>query len=135
MLLSANLPCQPTGESKLRRRLRKRYCIEKKTEHDDSVDIKVLDENPIIGQPVVMRAEGFHNPLLTWRPRTDLDGILGKNFLDGLVRLAQKLAKSITETSSKVYKPNTDNYAVNNSINENKWQDIIDEELCNLDTH
>ena len=36
------------------------------------------------------------------KPRTDLGETLVKNLIDGLVRPVQKVAKLVTETSSKV---------------------------------
>lgn len=41
----------------------------------------------------------------------------------------QELAKSITETSSKVHISKTYNEAVNDLINRNKWQKAIDKEF------
>ena len=61
--------------------------------------------------------------------RTDLDGISGKNSADRLVRPVQELAKSVTETSSKVQKPKTYNKAINDSIYGNKWRKAVDKEL------
>ena len=53
-------------------------------------------------------------------PKTDwLNEIIGKS-LKELVRLMYKVAISLTETSSKIYKLLTYNEAINNSINENK---------------
>ena len=113
----------------------------------NSVEVEALNENPTIEQLQIraeglhnlagqtrIRAEGAHNPPLAQRPRTDLGGTSGKNPSDGLVRPAQELAKSVTETSSKVREPKTYNEAVNNPINGNRWQEIIDEELKNLDS-
>ncbi len=46
-----------------------------------------------------MKIQPPHDP----NPRTDLGGTSNKNFLrDGLIRLAHKFAKSVTETNSKV---------------------------------
>ena len=73
--------------------------------------------------------------LLDLKAKTDQDRTLGKNPSDRLVRPTQELAKSITETNSKVREPKTYNEAINNSLNENKLQKIIDEEFWNLDTY
>ena len=72
----------------------------------DSVEVKALNENPIIEQSR-MKAEGLHNPAeqtrirtegaydppLAQRRKTDLGGISDKNPPDGLIRPAQELAK------------------------------------------
>ena len=106
------------------------------------MEVEALNENLTIERPRMraedlhdparqtrIRAEGAHNPSQARRPRTDPDGTSGKNPLDGLVRPAQELAKSVTETSSKVREPKTYDEAVNNPINGNRWQKAIDEEL------
>lgn len=67
-----------------------------------------------------MRAEDFHDLPLAWRLKTDLSKTSGKNPLDGLIKPMQELAKSVTETSSKVRKLKTHNEAVNYQINGNK---------------
>ena len=104
-------------------------------EHDDSVEIHVtLDKNLIVKQ-IEMRAEGTHNPPLARRPRIDLGETSGENPSDGLVRPLRELAQLVTETSSKVREPKTYNEVVKNPINRNKWQEAIDKELWNLDTH
>lgn len=69
-------------------------------------------------------------------PRIDLGVISGENSLgDGLVRLAYKFAKSVTETSSKVCESKTYDEAINDPIHEKKWHKAVDKELWNLDTH
>lgn len=68
---------QPGSKPKPKERSKKRPCIENQVEHDDLVEVEILDENPIIRQPWMrikgthnlagqlrMRAEGPHNPLL-----------------------------------------------------------------------
>lgn len=78
------------------------------------------------------------NPSLDPIPKRDLSRISGKNPLveDRLVSLAYyKVAKSTTETSSKVREPKTYNEAINNRIHSNRWCRTIDKELWNLDTH
>lgn len=72
-----------------------------------------------------MRRNRSHNPTV---PRTDLDTSLG-------VKIACKLAKSLTEISSKVHKPKTYNEAIDNSIYGNRWREIIDKKLWKLDLH
>ena len=75
-------------------------------------------------------------PLRNPKPRTDLDGISGKNPLgDGLVRPAYKFAKSVTETSSKTRKPKTYDEAINDPIHGNRWREAVNEELWNLNTY
>ena len=81
-----------------------------------------------------IRTTGAHNPPLARRARTDPSGTLGENPSDGLIRPAQELAKSVTETSSKVHEPKTYNKAVNNPINGNRGQEAIDEKLWILDS-
>ena len=78
-----------------------------------------MNENSIIRQ-LRMRAKNFHNLPPARRPKTDPSKTSGKNPLNGLIKPLQELAKSVTETSSKVRKPKTYNEAVNNQINENK---------------
>ena len=81
-----------------------------------------------------MRTEGSHDPPVQ-KLRTDRGGISGKNPSDGLVRPARKLAKSVTETNSKVREPKTYNEAINNPIHGNRWREAINEELWSLDSH
>lgn len=76
-----------------------------------------------------MRVKVTHNLLLVQKLKTDLSKTLGKNSLEELVRLIQKLAKFVTKNNSKVSKPKTYNEAVNNLINRNKWQKTINKEL------
>ena len=77
----------------------------------------------------------IHSPCNS-NTRIDLGGILSKNPIeDGLVRPAYKFAKSVTETNSKVQEPKTYDEAINNPIHGNRWQEAIDGELWNLDTH
>ena len=47
----------------------------------------------------------------------------------------RELAKSVTETNSKVHEPKTYDEAFNNPINGNRWREAINKELWNLDTH
>lgn len=63
------------------------------------------------------------------RPKIDLDRTSGKNFLDELVKPTQKLAKLVTKTSSKMYKPKTYDEAVNDLINGNKRQETINKKF------
>lgn len=53
-------------------------------------------------EQIKIRTTDINNLLLAQRLITDLGGILNKNSIDGLVRSAQKLVKSVTETSSKI---------------------------------
>lgn len=106
-----------------------------------------MDKNPIVkrlqmraegsrdpARQLRIRAEGPHNPALVSRPRIDLGGTSSKNSSNRLVRPAQKLAKSVIQTSSKVHEPKTYDEAVDNVINRNGWQEAIDEELWNLNS-
>ena len=54
-------------------------------EYDDFVEVKALDENPRVEQPEI-KVKGPNNLPLAQRTKTDLGGILDKNFLDGLVK-------------------------------------------------
>ena len=125
----------------------KRLQVENEAELGDSVKVEALNENSTIEQPRIraerlhdpawqtrIRAKSAHDPPLARRPRTDPGGTSSKNLSDGLVRPAQKLAKSVTETSSKVREPKTYDEAVNGLINRNRWQKAIDEELWILDS-
>lgn len=67
-----------------------------------------------------MRAEDFHDLPPARRPKTDLSKTSGENPLDRLIKPVRELAKSVTETSSKMRKPKTYNKAANNQINGNK---------------
>lgn len=67
-----------------------------------------------------MRAKGFYNPPLAQRPKIDLVGTLGKNSLNRLIKPAQKRAKWVIKTSSKVHEPKTYNEAINDLINGNR---------------
>lgn len=62
------------------------------------------------------------------RPRTDLGTGLG-------VKPTCKLAKSMTETSSKIHKPKTYNKVIHDSIHRNRWCKAIDKEMWNLDSY
>lgn len=66
--------------------------------------------------------------MLVQRPRINQGRTSGKSLLR-LVRLACKLAKLMTETSSKVRKPKTYDKAINDSIYSNRWQEATDEKL------
>ena len=80
-----------------------------------------------------IKVKGAHDPPLAQTPRTNPGGTSGENPSDGLIRPAQELAKSVTETSSKVREPKTYDEAVNYPINGNRGQEAIDEELWNFD--
>ena len=56
-----------------------------------------------------MRIHLPHDP----KPRTDLGRTSGKKIADELVRPVRELAKSVTETSSKVREPKTYDEAIN----------------------
>lgn len=82
-----------------------------------------------------IKTENAHNLLLTQRLKVNLGRKLGKNLLDKLVRLIQKLVKLVIETISKVHKLKIYNKAINNLINKNKWQKVIDKEFWNLNSY
>ena len=110
------------------------------------MEVEALNKNPTIERPRIraeglhnparqtrIKAEGAHDPLLARRPKTDPDETSGKNPLDGLVKLAEKLIKSVTETSSNMREPKTYKETVNNPIIRNRWQKAIDKDLWILD--
>lgn len=72
-----------------------------------------------------IRLAKSYNPIVL---KTDLDTGSG-------VKLVCKLAKSLTETSSKIYKPKTYDKVIDNSIYKNKWCKVIDKKLLNLDSY
>ena len=72
-----------------------------------------------------MRIHPSHNP----KSRTNLGEISGKNPADGLVRPVRELAKSVTETNSKVQEPKTYDETINDPVHGNRWRKAIDEEL------
>ena len=74
-----------------------------------------------------MKIQPSHN----LKARADLDGTLGKNLADGLVRPVQELTKAVTETSSKLREPKTHDKAINNPVHGNRWRRAINEELWN----
>ena len=103
--------------------------MENKAEHDISVKVEALNES-------LMRTQGPQDRLVTQRPRTDLGGTIGENFSDELVRPAHlKYFKSVDETSSKVQESKTYDEAISNFVHGNRWREVIDEELYNLDSH
>lgn len=51
------------------------------------------------------------------------------------VKEQQKVAMSITETSSKIHKPKIYDEAVNNPIHGRRWQKAIEDKLQNLENH
>lgn len=75
--------------------------------------------------------------LLNLEPKIDLGKTLGKNLLIKvrLVRLICKFAKSVIETSSKIQESKTYNKAISDFIHGNKWWEIVDKELWNLNTY
>ena len=86
-------------EPKPRGRLRKRPCVENEVEKDGLAN---NGTNTI--ETVIPRTQ------LAQKSRTDHDGTSSENPLaEGLIRPAQKFAKSVTETSSKVQEPKSYN--------------------------
>lgn len=76
-----------------------------------------------------MRAEGLHDLPLARKPRIDQGGSSGENPSKRLVKPAQELVKSITETGSKMHEPKTYDETVNDLIIRNRWREAIDEKL------
>lgn len=62
------------------------------------------------------------------RPKTDQGRGSG-------VKPACKLAKSMTETNSKVHEPKTYDETIHDLIHGNKWRKVINKKLWNLDSH
>ena len=60
------------------------------------------------------------HPLYDPKSRIDLGGTSGKNPADGLVRPMQELAKSVTETNSKMREPKIYVEAINNLVHGNR---------------
>ena len=69
------------------------------------------------------------------KSRIDLGKTLGKNPTDRLIRPAQELAKSVSETSSKVRELKTYDEAINNLVHGKRWREAINEVLWNLDSY
>ena len=113
---------QPAGKPRIRERPKKKAWIESK--HDGFV---VLEESLAAERHLQTGVGNSHDSLIQ-RPKTDWGGTSGKS-PSRLVRPAQELAKSVTETNSKVREPKTYNEAVTNPINGNRWREAIDEEL------
>ena len=78
------------------------------------------------------------NLLLDLKLRSNLGRTSGKNPLVGdwwISLTYYKVTKSVAKTSSKVQKPQIYDEAINNVVYGNKWWEIIDNKLWNLDTH
>lgn len=89
-------------------------------EHDGSIKIKAFNKD-------LIRIEDLYNPLVQ-RLRIDLSGTLGKNSLiDELVKPAHEFFKSVTKTKSNVREPKAYNKAINNSVYENRWREVMNE--------
>ena len=71
------------------------------------------------------------NPLFNPEPKTDLDRILGRNFLlkNRLINLIYKVVKSIIEISYKVQRSKIYNKIVENCIYDYRWCRIVDKKL------
>ena len=109
---------QPAGKQKPRGRPRKRPCVE-----DTVIKENARKENAsrdelaqAIMQTKRMRIHPPHNP----KSRTDLGRTLSKNLANGLVRPTQELTKSVTKTSSKVWKPKIYDEAINDPVYGNR---------------
>ena len=95
--------------------------------------LDLLTRIPTIMAQSRMRTRGFLD--LQHMPKTDQGRETLSNSPDGLVRLAHKLAKSLTKTSSKVRKPLTYDEVINDPVHGNRWRKAIDEKLWNLDSY
>ena len=109
---------QPAEEPKPRSQPCKRSCVE-----DIFIEENDRKENASgdkLAQAIVqtkrMRIQPPHNP----KPRTNLGETSGKNLANRLVRPARELAKSLTETSSKVREPWTYDKAINDPVHGNR---------------
>lgn len=67
-----------------------------------------------------MNAKSLYNLLITQRPETNLDKILGQKLLKGLVRPMSEFVKSVTKTNNKLHNPKTYNEIINNHVYENR---------------
>ena len=119
---------QPAEESKPKGRPCKRPRVEDTIIEENASGDELVQA---IVQTKRMRIHLPHNP----KPRTDLGGTSGKSLADGLVRPVRELAKSMTETSSKVREPKTYDEAINDPVHGNRLREAINEELWNLDLH
>lgn len=81
--------------------------------------IRTKGSEDLIGQQK-MSTKATHDLLLVRKPRPDLDKILGENPLERSVRPMWEFAKLLTETSSKLPKPQTYDETINNTIHGNK---------------
>ena len=100
----------PTGEPKPRGRPRKRPRVENKAEQDGFAN------NDASMSGIV----GSRNQLAQ-KSRTDKSGTSGENPpVEGLVRLAQEFAKSVSKTSSKVRECKSYDEIINDPIHGNR---------------
>ena len=115
----------PTGEPKPWGRPRKKRCVKNEIEQDGFAN----NSANMIG------TVGSRNQLAQ-KSKTDQGGTSGKNTpTEGLVRPTQEFAKTVTETSSKMWEPKNYDEAINDPIHRNRWGEVIDEKLWNLDTY
>lgn len=75
------------------------------------------------------------DPFSSWSKALNyLNEISGESYLkNGLLRLAYKYVESVAETTSKVREPKTYDEVINNLIYRNRWREVVDKELLNLD--
>lgn len=50
-----------------------------------------------------MKTKSLYHLLLVWKPKINLDGILGKNTSNRLINLMQKFVKLVIETNSNIH--------------------------------
>lgn len=72
-----------------------------------------------------MRLAQFYNPTVS---RIDLS-------IDSGIRAVCKLTKSLIEIKSKMHEPKTYDQIINYPIHRNRWREVIDEKLWNLDSN
>ena len=101
------------SEPKPREKARKRLCIENKVEQDSFANVDILHHDKSM-----IRIEAFHNQLIP-KLRTIWDETLGKN-PEGLIRPTYELAKSVTETSSKMWELKTYDEAISKLVHGNR---------------
>lgn len=119
--------CKNPVEKCLTAKISKKSLIENGFSEED-----VKEVAQIIIQTKKMRIYSLCNP----KPRTNPGGTLSKKHpTDRLVRPTHKFAKLVTKTSSKVREPKSHSKVINDCIHRNRWREVVDDELWNLDIH
>ena len=91
----------------------------KRTHPEDPVDGKNANKDEL-SQAITYIKQMRMYLSLDPKPRTNPGRTSGKNSIDGLVRPAQELSKSVTKTCSKVREPETYNEVINDPIHGNR---------------